>query len=237
MNTSSKQTKDPKLNECGLITWKISNKDFKAFLNSKNGKLLKSDMFDISGIQLYFECYPNGIKRTDKNNVDLFLCIHEFPEHLIAKITLCFSLFCLQSNTQYSKIKTFTKNTNHCGWPFHTLLLSDIRKLNIKYISFQANIKILQTSFYPQNNNKCVVGRIIYHNCSFVMNKYSTLQWNISQYEYDLFMNCNVRQEMKSQKFGSQNMFQLLCYPNGSNVDSKKSMFVSYKHSFVYKIL
>eukprot|EP01084_Bolivina_argentea_P252869 424595_1 len=208
------------------ITWQIDGKGLVSFLNAKNNKIYKSNAFYLNGsngsAKFMLECYSNGMNKGEEGSVDLFLKILSLPEHA-SDITLRYSLQCVETNTSFTKIKTFNRETTNSCWPYNTLQLSELTKLNI--ITFECDLQILSIKY---KKTKSVIGTITnyFNSMNIKMTKYTSFTWNIHNIEYDNFMNCKCRKQINSPLFGGSDddihkFFQLECYPNGTKLDQR----------------
>eukprot|EP01084_Bolivina_argentea_P297934 513353_1 len=113
------------------IIWQITGKELISFLNAQNNKIYKSNTFYLNGsnqsAKFRLECYSNGMNKGEEGSVDLFLKILSLPEHA-SDITLRHSLQCVETNTSFTKIKTFNLETTNSCWPYNTLQLSELAK-------------------------------------------------------------------------------------------------------------
>eukprot|EP01083_Nonionella_stella_P027568 75962_1 len=215
------------------ITWQITGKELVSFVHAKNNKIYKSNAFYISSshgsAKFQLECYSNGMNKGEEGSVDLFLKIVSLPEHA-SDITLRYILECLETNTSFSKIKTFNRETTNSCWPYNTLHLSELIKLKI--VTFVCNVKILSIEY---KKTKSVIGTITNYFCgdhhsnnsySLKMDKYTSFVWNIIDIEYDNFMNCSNRKQIHSESFGFGHHYQLECYPNGTKLDQRGNVIM-----------
>merc|ERR1712130_73034 len=130
-------------------------------------------------------------------------------------ITLRYSLQCVETNTCFTKIKTFNRETTNSCWPYNTLQLIEILKLS--RVTFECHVQILSIKYKATKSVIGTITKYINNKKSEKMYKYTSFTWNV---EYENFMNCKTRKQIVSASFGDD-YYQLECYPNGTKLDQR----------------
>ena len=223
------------------VLWSISGDELKQFLSAKNGEAIAGPSFIIKEIKFNLYLTPNGINESEQGYVQ-FLAAPYFMNTNIDYITLWYSLYCKQTNSEWNNTAIFYSEDNDCAsWPVHTLSLSQIiNNLNIETwnneesqsMTLSQSQLLLQSleSIPFQLDFSCYIDIMnieyksnsgissYFHTNTIYMNKYAKFQWNIYDELLHDFRYCVWG------KYFFQNInvnWMLECAPNGQSVDDE----------------
>ena len=167
--------------------WKIGGDELKQFLSAKTGEAMAGPSFRMKEIEFTLYLTPNGLNESEEGFVQ-FLAAPSFCSSEIESVTLWYSLYCRQSESEWSNTTTFNSEDNDCesedndcaSWPVHTLPLRAL--LEEERLEFLCFVDILSIDYLDPKPS--------FFGANTEMNRYAKFQWNIYDELLDEFRYC-----------------------------------------------
>eukprot|EP01083_Nonionella_stella_P147601 466041_1 len=130
-------------------TWKITDPSLvQQMKNSKNESKWSSPTFAAGGFKWYLDVYPNGLDKSVKGYVDLFLYLAFVPPK-VKSIPARYELRLIETDTFYKNRKSFDKSEMNSGWT-RKLLHNQIQ--NLSTLTFSAKVDVLGVIDHEDND-------------------------------------------------------------------------------------
>eukprot|EP01083_Nonionella_stella_P176760 619336_1 len=129
-------------------TWKITDPSLvQQMKNAKNESKWSSPTFAAGGFKWYLDVYPNGLDKSVKGYVDLFLYLAFVPPK-VKSIPARYELRLIETDTFYKNRKSFDKSEMNSGWT-RKLLHNQIQ--NLSTLTFSAKVDVLGVIDHEDN--------------------------------------------------------------------------------------
>ena len=136
----------------GSYTWLIDGDLYQRMLKAKVGDKFLSDVILMANLKWKLGCYPNGGDKREQDSFKIGLRLKTLPRGWKSVVTH-WRIECIETSASNTALCTYDGDHRSWGWRERCLLLSELRKLDVKSISIKVTIKVIkiESKQAPQN--------------------------------------------------------------------------------------
>eukprot|EP01083_Nonionella_stella_P171885 588187_1 len=216
---------DDKFNEtfggkqCGSFVWKMST------LQLLTAQSMESIPFQIGSFVWHLSVYPYGIDTEHLNFTNLYINLSSsnstlFGRYFLFELVVNARLYCIETSSCWSSIKTFKCDSDKHGWQKGALLIHEL--CQYKELTFVVYINILRIRGYDKR---------IWYQYPLQLPAVNECNKFVLKWKIDSSLLCDLRNANEMKRFESDicnNMWVLGCVPNGIKKDNEASVFKIY---------
>jgi len=210
---------------CGSFIWTISSKrSVSAMLSASNGQLFESRPFVMASLLWTIRLYPNGNNVSSAGSVKIFLKLVSMPSCL-QSLHLSYTTSCPQSMASSTALDIYLKSGDSKGWLNRSLLLSEWKRMKLKYIRIAVSVNIFRVRLHSKHAH-AVLGHFRFNQAlpsKSCMGK-QRFSYKLDAATLEKFRHSHYGKRYESAIFDKQ--WRIRWFPNGANRECAQFMSI-----------